>query len=1038
MFPLRPRIFLKSSVLVVLLVAGVGFAAADELPGTLEGQITTDPFMTDGGDTVVGTGSGVYVFDDEELQYYMAMPAPVSEVVHVDGAEFVVVLADTPFDNIRYVDVAEQEEYWSARTAADIYDEHVGETAVTLDVFDLQVTNDVAVVATATGVEGFDMADGDRAWSADIHEAVWTVTAHDGALFAGSQYGYLHRIDPGSGEIQFRERVVDPYESDDDDDIGPVARPIWDVESVGGADAVAVGGEDGYVYFVDPDTGDTDGSEDLIEYSIGVLDDYYEDRNHPTTRPSEPFFDNIELDAVDDITDDGADDLVAVTREEDVGGTLDEELHLVQSMTQNTDWMLPVDISGGIAYTPALHGGSVVVPESPGRTSQDVAVYNLETGLEEDTLEVPTAGGDQGGDGAAFAAGSDTHIAVVSDDGDMKLLDADGDLLWSFPRITDFEVESGEFRQGMEDYLVYDRYEDQRDTLHRTFMLRDGDDGSTVWTEHQNITAADESPIRDIEQIEPVTGSGTDIMLMAGPDHGPDGSDRPSIISVMDGSDGDILHNFVLQNTDGQFPQRSPDENISVASATVIGDAGGTGNNHALVTADDRLFAMDLRTGDIVGQRLFRHHGPQPEHRGDVEAEADEPKVLDWFDDWRPHVVAVGPGDRPDIAFIDDRNQNITRLEQDGTGDAFELTPRETAEVDRNIRDYSVIGDVTDDGYDELLVEKTDDDGTEHVIVSVRDGEVLFSSGELRQRIGVFSLEDDLTGNDQREIATLQRTDQGGGAEIALHSASTQIWGTTFHRFAGDIDTAQPVASAGDVTGDGSPELAVAKAHLDGEKRIDMYDVQADDVVDSITLQPETDWQQDDVTSLKYLQQIPDQTGDGTPELGVVVGDYIRDAVPDDDLSGFYIVDPQAGEVLVSGDGTPSSFIDIGDRTGVFGSNGGLTLVDVTDAVEIDPLDDTPELDLSWSFASDEIHDTTIEVNDRPVQQTTDTAITLRLPPGEHDITVRSTNEDEITVYDTAQVTVMDDSASDTLLFGATALLFVLIFLPNLLRRVRE
>ncbi len=1032
---MRLRTFLKSSVLVVLLVAGLGVASADELPGTLEGQITTDPFMTDGGDTVVGTGSGVYVFDDGGVQYYMAMPAPVSDVVHVGGAEFVVVLADTPFDNVRYVDVAEQEERWSARTAADIYDEYVGKTTVTLDVFDLQVADDVAVVATATGVEGFDMADGDHAWSADIHEAVWTVTTHDGALFAGSHYGYLHRIDPGSGEIQFRERIVDPYESDDDD-IGPVARPIWDVESVGGADAVAVGGEDGYVHFVDPDTGGIDGSEDLIGYSIGALDDYYEDRTHPTAQPGEPFFDNIELYTVDDITDDGAVDLVAVTREEDAGGTQDEELHLVQSMTQNTDWTLPVDISGGIAYTAALHGGSVVVPESPGGTSQDVAVYNLETGLEEDTLTVPTVGSDPGGDGAAFAAGSDTHIAVVADSGDMTLLDADGDLLWSFPRITDFVVESGEFRQGMEDYLVYDRYEDQRDTLHRTFMLRDGDDGSTVWSEHQNITAAKESPIRDIEQIEPVTGSGTDIMLVAGPDRGSDGSDRPSSIGVMDGSDGDILRNFVLQNTDGQFPQLSPYENISVASATVIGDAGGTGNNHALVTADDRLFAIDLRTGDIVGQRLFRYHGPPPEHQDDEE-EAYAPQTLEWFDEWRPHVVAVGPGDRPDIAFID-RNHNITRLEQDGTGDAFELTPREAIDFDHYIQDYSVIGDVTGDGYDELLVEVSGDDGMERMIVSVRDGEVLFSSGELRHRSGLFLLEDDLTGNDQREFVTLQRTDQGGGAEIALYSASTQIWGMTFHRFAGDIATAQPVASAGDVTGDGSPELAVGKLHAGGETRIDIYDVQADDVVDSITLQPETERQQDEVTSLKYLQQIPDQTGDGTPELGVVVGDHGVVFGDDDGGPGFYIVDPQAGEVLVSGDGTPSAFIDIGDRTGVLGSNGELTLVDVTDAVEIGPLDDTLELDLSWSFAGDEIHDTTIEVNDRPVHQTTDTAMTLRLPPGEHDITVRSTNQDGITVYDTAQVTVTDDSDSDTLLFGATALLFVIIFLPNLLRRVRE
>lgn len=227
-----------------------------------------------------------------------------------------------------------------------------------------------------------------------------------------------------------------------------------------------------------------------------------------------------------------------------------------------------------------------------------------------------------------------------------------------------------------------------------------------------------------------------------------------------------------------------------------------------------------------------------------------------------------------------------------------------------------------------------------------------------------------------------------------------------------------PATTAGDVDGDGTDEVAIVEGSTEGGARVIVRDGATGDRVDTIELERFEDGR---TTPGVHAETIPDQTGDGAPELGVVtnVGDR-----SDIDL-GYYIVDPQAGEVLLSGDGRVSHFLAFDDTLGVVSPDDSVTPVDRT-------------LDLSWEFDGDETYITRVYVDGYPVELTTDTEATVRLPPGEHTVQVRATNAEGITVYDTTTVEVSGESSMDLLLYGLTVAALAMLLVPYLLRLLRR
>jgi hypothetical protein len=173
-------------------------------------------------------------------------------------------------------------------------------------------------------------------------------------------------------------------------------------------------------------------------------------------------------------------------------------------------------------------------------------------------------------------------------------------------------------------------------------------------------------------------------------------------------------------------------------------------------------------------------------------------------------------------------------------------------------------------------------------------------------------------------------------------------------------------------------------------------------------------------------ETIPDQTGDGSPELGVVTNVGGRSNL---DIR-YYVVDPTAGKVLQGGEGRQAGFVGLDDGVGVVGLDGSVTRIDPNQGVTLADTGSGSELDLSWSFDSDANYVSRIYVDGRPVTLTTGTEATIRLPKGDHTIQVRATSEDGQTVYDSTEVSVSEESSMDLVLLGGTLVAVGVLFVP--------
>lgn len=1027
-------------------------APREELPASLEGAVTAPPRFVDGR-VLVGTDRGLYVLSNGSVDAFVPT-RPVRSIEHVDGPRAVVLVEDDHFPNVLGVDLEDGEVRWTESRQRRVYSSDLGHVDRQVPAFDAAAIGDVdgdgtadVAVAAGSAVFALDGASGERLWTVEHRRNVWQVASIDGRVFAGTGAGTLLAVDADDGERVYERTLAEPFDSEEVD-AGPVPRSVWDVEpfTVVGVDRLAVTTEDGTVAVVDPEDGTVAWSETVFEFDDDVLSEYYDRGSQlgsPATVPGDANFFNLRVTPVEDeaalAVEVDVDDRPRLRGYEDGAS----ELHLLEADSGSVRWSnddLALQRSGPVAYGPELDGGSLLVARVPESVTQEVALLGVDDGAAS-TTELPAVPGAYryGPDvGTGYVAVDGDRMAVTSTEGDLRVVDESGTVEWEFPSIRGARVERADYTgDGAGDALLTSRNAIRDGVPSRSLALRSGTDGSIRWSRSLSVADFHEEGghtwVRTVE-----ADGGRDVLAARNPPRGP-GTDSqelpPSAIVVYSGETGERLGRHELTNEDGQFAEAGPDRKFRPVSVDVLGDVTGNGNANVVVGFRGRVAVLDVRSGDVVWERLYRE--PHPE--SDVEQ-------------WRPvagddvRYRTVGRGDDRRLVAIS-RNEGEIAVLEPATGadgfDGFRTVAEATYDGELVTRfDQRRLGDLTGDGYDELLIPIREDESATWKAFSPEADETIAEFGPVG-RTAVVPTGADVTGDGRPATVVFER--RGEDSRTTVYDGGDEVWsrGTeTVYRL-GDLvpGAPMPAAPAGDVDGDGTEEVAYVETSDRGSVRVRLYDAPTGEVVETVNL---TGWEAPDSDLVPGIEarRIPDRTGDGEPELGVVA----LGAGGPRAGAEFFVVDPAEGEPLISGEGRLVDFVDLERGVGLVGADGAVRTVDVTQGVTLAEPQPEPDsesaLRVEWRFDTPGDYHTTVTVNGRPVAATTDRSTRLRLPAGTHEIAVRSTGTNGVTVHDTVSVTVEEETSADLLLYGATglsvAILFAIGLVPALVGRVRR
>lgn len=1061
---LRTTIILTSALLIVLIFSGFSAASnsSSSIPVALEGKITKEPVQVNDS-LVMGTEEGLYVFSkDGDLESYIGSP-PVRDFAFIGEDRVIVLLEEEYFPNIKCYDLSSGETIWSRSHTTEIYSPDLGYVNRQVQPFDVKILGDVdadgvkdVVLSAGHSLLTLSGKNGEEIWEVSHNYNFWKVKRIGERIFAGTQDGYLFSMEASSGEVLYKKKLAESFQHGD---FGSVERSVWDIGQVtmaNGSTRAAVTTEDGRVFLINPEGGDISWERKIVNYNKEILKNYYFGRGgggrevFPTV-PGDANFFNLDLRIVEDVSGDGSEDLaVAVSPETNPEGRRYEgstqALYLLNSSSGGNVWEPNKAVSfgqaGNFTYSPNVDGGALLIPQGTTGKSQGISVIGLESGDQENSLKIesiPSGTERDKGFGLSYLRNFGEDFALVSDSRDLIVFDGDGSIIWDFPRIRDASVMSGNFSDNATtDYLLYsNNYRGESQTKSRSLALRSGENGSFVWS--RILSRKDyfeNSGFSKITKIESVSGGDrSDILAFRQVgretweevESGKEPEVPPPKILIISGEDGSIVDEFTLVNTSNDHFRSQEGQYFWITSVDVVSDVNGNGSSDIIVGSRGRVFILDARTGDLLWERIYR--GGE---------EAPSSMSWDWIEDWEASYLSVG--DLNDDGYSDllatSGEGKLIVLESDVVGGdlKYSITVEKSFEgwIDR--RNVRTLEDLDGDGSEEVLF-KLDSESQDTVfkVFSPGRGKTLTT---IRRpwRVSLSWKSGDFNGNGT-DGSLIFQMETKGGPRLSVIDGSEEIWSYEYtDRWLLEslgYTRVMPADSAGDINGDGSEEIALAKCTESEGAKIDIYNLKNGKLVKTIILEEYETESEREIPGI-LVKRLSDLTGDGSPELGVavMVGSADRKKVK------FFAVDPQNGEVLAGYESKIKHILSFKNGLGLLASDGGLNLIDVTQGVSLSTPEGNSPLRLEWNSERQSV--TTVLVNDRPVALTTETSTTVRLPPGEHEIKIRSTDQKGVSVYDSVEVDVGGGSSLNLGIYVITAVLFIVFFLPSILRRIQR
>lgn len=486
-------------LLVIIPIAGAaGATSASEsmrmVQFGISGSITTEGVFLENltGDVtyiIFGTSTGLYVFTmDGALEDYVQTSGSVTHLAVLDDLtgdgkrEIAISTGNVYFPNVICYDTAKGEKQWEFSPKTEVYDPYILWTMKQTSVFDMAPVDDLngngykdVVLSSGYAVYALDGKNGERLWEFQDSDNVWDLLVvedqnGDGRkdVLAGDQNGYLYLISGLSGEKIWSKLISENYvvkNPSTNSPVGSVKRSVWDIVPIelDGELKAAVSAEDGYVYLVDVRTGEIAWGQEVIDYVDVLLYNYYGDQPVPTGTADYNFF-NLRLTKLNDTIGDGNEDIIAsafpgVRWGREYKGV--QGLYLLDSKDGKIKWSKENIELGNVRYIENLetiYTSFILIPLGKTGAEEKIRLINPRDGSVFDTMSINSTSGQSRLSPYFLKEVSKNRFVMLSNMGDLLMVDYPGRIVWNYPRINYVVVKKADFTgDASEDILVKSR-----------------------------------------------------------------------------------------------------------------------------------------------------------------------------------------------------------------------------------------------------------------------------------------------------------------------------------------------------------------------------------------------------------------------------------------------------------------------------------------------------------------------------------------------------------------------------------------------------
>jgi len=479
------------------------------LCGNITSDIVTMKLFDEEEAVLLGTTKGLYIVSEGSLLNYIPTSSSVMDITVLSDMsgdkqqEVAIAIWDTYFPSIRCYDSKTGNKLWQFLPKQEVFADNlmwIEQQTPTYDVEALDINNDnIKDVITTSGyrIYALDGKTGKQIWIYQAGDNLWKITIvpdlnNDGSpeLAIGGQNGFIYVFNSKDGALLWQERVSERYDVINDQNRlqATVDRCIWDIIPFNtGSDSQAiVSSEDGKVRLVALADGTIIWEIEVIEYISSQQSGYYWDKSNKPTSPGDQNFFNLRACLVDDTSGDGIEEVFVSA----FIGEGRSALLVINGASGQTIWQnsgLTLSEVSQIAVVSIEGEKAILLPLGKTSFTDEIDVIDPSNGKTLRTIQIMTGPESTGGNKYQVKGTSDNTFILASDYGDLLLISAKGNVMWDYPRVTDIQVETGEFcGDSTEDLFINSRiyiYGKQvTDYVSRVLYVLDGATKQKVWS----------------------------------------------------------------------------------------------------------------------------------------------------------------------------------------------------------------------------------------------------------------------------------------------------------------------------------------------------------------------------------------------------------------------------------------------------------------------------------------------------------------------------------------------------------------------------
>jgi outer membrane protein assembly factor BamB len=543
------------------------------LCGNITADIVTMKLADDEEAVLLGTTKGLYIVSEGSLLNYVPTSSPVMDIAILSDMsgdkqqEIAIAIWDTYFPSIRCYDGKTGNKLWQFLPKQEVFADNlmwIEQQTPTFDVEALDINNDNIKDVIATSgyrIYALDGKTGKQVWAYQAGDNLWKIVTvpdlnNDGSpeIAVGGQNGFMYVFNGRDGTLMRQQRIAEKYDilNDQNKVRATVDRCIWDIIpfGTGSSSEAIVSAEDGKIRLITLAEGTIIWETEVIEYISSQQSGYYSQKSDKPTSPGDQNFFNLRACLVDDTSGDGIEEVFVSA----FIGEGRSALLVINGASGQVIWQnsgLTLNEVSQIAVASIEGEDAILLPLGKTNFTDELDVIDPVNGTTLRTIAIMTGPESTGSNKYQVKGTGDDAFILASNYGDLLLVSAEGDVLWDYPRVTDIQVETGEFcGDSTEDLFINSRiyiYGKQvTDYVSRVLYVLDGATKQKVWSYEvpyeEYVTTGGISKIRVTPDIN---GDGKQdiagvIQLpewyMKGEEYGKD-----TRVIILSGKDGSIL-----------------------------------------------------------------------------------------------------------------------------------------------------------------------------------------------------------------------------------------------------------------------------------------------------------------------------------------------------------------------------------------------------------------------------------------------------------------------------------------------------------------